>query len=703
MTLAPGAQIIGGDKGKAHVKPAGYLGTDLFQAYREACKRAGATYDSERRVSLVPLARLPILKSALEANGLTPYMDPSLGFTLDKQQSEQKDLLADARGRLDELKARLAVDGRGIFPYQEVGAQYLSCRDRALLTDDPGLGKTLQAIMALGNSMRCVWICPRTLKLNVRKEVKIWRDGIKVTILSGLKSFRWPEDGEIVVLNYDILPGELEKDARKKWRYQRGTIPAVTPGAPLYLVADECHVINHSTAQRTIRFRALTKIVRAAGGFTWGMTGTELLGKPPELWNLYEAFDLAKDAFGDYPNFLRLMNAEKQSVSKTRKAIVWGEAQPEVVKRIRAVSLKRMKKDVLKDLPPKRYSSIPVEIDAQTKLLCDRVIEFLNKRGINIEEVTQTVFMTQFGGVGFELISKAMTALASAKMSPAVEFIEQYEEAGTPLVVFSAHRAPIDFLADRPGWAVITGSTPVHEHDIHIPWNCSCRQAIVDRFQRGELKGVAGTIQAMGVGVTLTRAADVLRIDRDWTPAINTQADDRVHRIGQTESVLITDLIADHALDKRLSVILLEKSELIESTTEAAAIQDGEEVQLLPNSEPIDMGEILLKSDIDSVAHDDQVWRTMPGGGKVQLPADGLSRRANQSALEGWASAGLEALSGLDLDHARQLNGVGFSKFDGEFGHKLATRCKAEGLTDREWEVAIRLCRKYRRQLPAEP
>ena len=89
------------------------------------------------------------------------------------------------------------------------------------------------------------------------------------------------------------------------------------------------------------------------------------------------------------------------------------------------------------------------------------------------------------------------------------------------------------------------------------------REESVRQFQAGELKGIACTIKAGGVGITLTRSHQVVFVDMDWTPANNLQAEDRACRIGQTKGVVISKLVADHTLDKKLTWILIEKMKLI--------------------------------------------------------------------------------------------------------------------------------------------
>jgi len=164
--------------------------------------------------------------------------------------------------------------------------------------------------------------------------------------------------------------------------------------------------------------------------------------------------------------------------------------------------------------------------------------------------------------------------LAKAKIPAMLNLVEEFEEQEEPLLVFSAHRAPIDTLAQREGWATITGDVSADE-----------RQVIAKDFQDGKYKGLAMTIDAGGVALTLTRASQVLFVDRTFTPGLNEQAEDRVFRIGQTRGVIISTLVGDHYLDRRLASILCEKTELIKASVEASRIGAIEQPMAAPQQE----------------------------------------------------------------------------------------------------------------------
>lgn len=139
------------------------------------------------------------------------------------------------------------------------------------------------------------------------------------------------------------------------------------------------------------------------------------------------------------------------------------------------------------------------------------------------------------------------------------------------MVVCSAHRAPIEALEGRDGWATIMGDTSPEE-----------RAEIVARFQAGELRGVGLTIRAGGVGLTLTKASHMIFVDLDWTPALNAQCEDRICRIGQqAQGLTYKILVSDHPLDLHVARLIVNKMGLIDAAVERVleAPREDEPVQ----------------------------------------------------------------------------------------------------------------------------
>jgi len=418
------------------------------------------------------------------------------------------------------------------------------------------------------------------------------------------------------------------------------------------------------------------------------------------LWQVLRAAGLEGRAFGSWYEFVRLFQG-----SKGRFGYDWGKPSEEVPDRLRRVMLHRRREEVLPDLPTKTRRDILVNsLDRATLAACDHVLSLLKERGHNLDEMMDA---TKAAGVIFEEMSRVRAMLAAAKIPTLIELVEDYEENEEPLVVFSAHTAPIEALGKREGWATITGATSSDE-----------RGRVVEKFQSGELRGIAGTLGAMGTGVTLTHAHHVLMVDLAWTPALNSQAEDRCCRIGQDRGVIISRMIVKHPLDERVAQLLTIKQEIIEASVEASSVQ-ADYVGSSPAEELVRAVEDAEKALVDvqeqkRVADETAVQRRQQEleltKARLGNSHDGRelsingNRRSAANELEAWAARGLVQVAEFDSDHARERNAVGFNKLDNEFGHSLADQIRDRGvLTDKQWAAAVKLARKYRRQIGAEP
>lgn len=641
-----------------------YLG-DRFGAYREACARAGARYVPAGKHNRAPVDAAAQVLLELRRADLEVEVDDAVAGRLRERAAEAKDLLDQGRDRLAAIDAALAGTGRSPFPFQRTGVEWLAPRAKALLADEMGLGKTVQALVALPAGAAAIAIVPAVVRRNWSTECRRWRSDLEPVEIASRAQFRWPMAGELVIATYGCLP-----------RVKDGVVEL--PGVPevgTTIVCDEAHALKSSKAQRTVAFRELAKAALAHSGRVWLVTGTPLLNKPPELWNVLQAADLATDAFGSWSEFCRVFNGRKG-----RFGYDWGRATDEVPDRLRRVMLSRRREEVMPELPTKTRQDLTVDgLSRETIAACDEAMAALG-----LEDASDVPTIRP-GVPGFDQLSRARALLATAKIKAMLEVVAEHEEAGEPLVVGCCHRAPIDVLGQREGWATITGDTPADE-----------RGRIVDAFQAGELKGIAGTTKAMGVGVTLTRAHRLLQVDLDWTPAMNSQLEDRVCRIGQTRGVVILRLVATHALDERVVELLTAKQEILEASVEAAAVESS-----YVGSSPAE--ELARAAELAAEA----ASRPAPAPAQVAAPAStsrngngSQGRRGPTTPAEEHAARALVQLAALDPDRAAEPNGAGFNRLDGNFGHSLAEQVARSGqLSEKQWNCAVRLVRKYRRQV----
>jgi hypothetical protein len=413
-------------------------------------------------------------------------------------------------------------------------------------------GKSIQTLAAIPENAPVLVVGPSVAKGVWLAETAKWRPELKASSLSGRQSFRWPLPGELITTNFDILPPTIEVPlGTGKSEHVFDSRTYGLPPEGCVFVVDEAQKVKGSRSQRSIRTRAISRAVREASGRAWLLSGTPLENDPPEIWNILKVADLEREAFESWKKFYELFGGYKDNYGGTH----WSpNPDPSVPERLKRVMLRRTKEQVLPDLPAKTVRILEVEVGDKALLELDKIAYQLNGWG-DIKDPYILLELTRRERVVFDTVARLRSILAMAKVPAMEELILEYESAREPLIVMSAHLEPLKALKRREGWGVIDGSTKAEE-----------RVAIQDRFQAGELKGVACSIRAAGTALTLTRAAHVLFVDESWTPSENEQAEDRACRIGQTRGVVVTRMFADHELDRHVLRVLGRKERLIERT-----------------------------------------------------------------------------------------------------------------------------------------
>ena len=659
------------DASACRIQPEAWLG-DRFDAFRQAI--AGAIYDRKRRVNVATIDKVhPILVRLREA-GFTTTMDPELRRSLQRWTAEQWTDLKSAQERIARIDEEIfAHKGKRLFPYQKTGAQWLALRYGALLADEQGTGKTLQAIVSLPANAPVLVCGPSAAKSVWIGETRAWRPHLRATMLAGRGSFRWPAQGEMLVTNYAILPqihdtkgeagracegflppkrctgckeeilfdGEGVATKRKTGHLKTcsGFLPPencpgchpmlrdVLPGT--VLVWDEAHALKNGSSQRARQAQALSDAARAKNGRVWVMTGTPMENEPKDLWYVLKIAGIHTEAFGSWKAFVELFKGKAVDYGYT-----WGVPDEEVAERIKRVAMRRLKSEVLPDMPEKMWQEAIVEIDKKTLRACDALLDDLG----GVEKLEAIVNQS----IKFETMSRIRAALATAKIPALLELVEELEKAQEPFVVFSMHREPIDYLGEREGWATITGDDSTDK-----------RQKTIEKFQAGDLLGLACTIQSSGTAITLTRANRAVFVDLSFKPSENEQAEDRIHRIGQKRGVIYTILKANHPLDARVTEILMTKREIIAASVDAASVTEDA---------PIQEG-----------SFEEQIKKI-----QIEIAEGRAVRRMAESDGE---KASLEKLHTLTFT----------SKSDERLALKLAEEGNVIGLSEAQWALAARV------------
>lgn len=530
------------DGARVKLSPASYLGKGLFELYRAAA--SPAVYTPALKCQIATIDQFIEVETGLEFAGFLVERTDALQEALDGLEEERALEAAALDVRMLKIDAGLAERGLSLYPYQREGAKFLALRQNALLADDMGCGKTIQVLAALPDEPRVLVVCPAVVRSVWLQEVARFRPDLRMRTIQERKQAdaMLPEPGEVVAISYDLLP-ESAVDL-----------------TGIVLVADEAHALKGNKSLRTKRFRRLSDTASRV----WILTATPLANRPEELFSVLQAGRLHLEAFGSYEKFLSLYGAKKG-----RFGMIWPEADkvasPEVRERLDRVMLRRTKAEVLPQLPEKRFRVITVDLASALSRACDDALAELEDMGESLMDSDLEERLP------FELLAGLRRKLSIAKFPVLEDLVAEYEAQNEPPVVFSVHRFAIDKLSLREGWRKVTGDESDEE-----------RAEAVRLYQAGGLKGIALTIKAGGVGLTLTRGAHALYLDQSFVPAENDQSQDRILRLGQTRGVLITRLVANHPIDLRVDEILLKKSRIIEATLRRRGVASFEDLADLP-------------------------------------------------------------------------------------------------------------------------
>jgi len=208
-----------------------------------------------------------------------------LAKRIDMEVSEELVKKAEA-GTVDSREAMKRAsskgsDGRELFPFQRVGVKFLSEKRGALLADDMGLGKSCQAIMSIPDGLGAIVVCPASVKYNWRNEFNIWRPSFDVKVAKGRAGFSLPEEDQVVIVNYDILPAWL-KPTKETGRFNKKGDPILVADltdeqrsilSDTVVIYDEAHLVKNYKAQRSQKVTQLSRAARVV----WGLTGTPWL------------------------------------------------------------------------------------------------------------------------------------------------------------------------------------------------------------------------------------------------------------------------------------------------------------------------------------------------------------------------------------------------------------------------------------------
>lgn len=425
--------------------------------------------------------------------------------------------------------------------YQKKGVDFFLRNDgRALLADDMGSGKTLQAIgfLVAKNIKRTLVICPATAKYIWQEEVAKWSN-LSALVIDGdfgkqpvMEAAVAVNKHSILIVNYELLKKYLS------------LLSSVIFDC---LIVDESQLIKSNRAQRT----KFAKIIAENIPHVLLLSGTPIMSRPAELYNSLYLID--KKAWPNWYQFtLRYCNGHR-----TRFGWDYSGASnlEELREKIKPYFLRRTKAEILKELPPKNFIDVPLELtEAEMNAYLKAEKDFVrylidykkagedvrNKKALQLVKLNELRQLTSRG-----------------KTEGLKELIDNVLEGNEKILVFSVYNEPLERLhADYLQQSVLlTGKTQTTE-----------RPNLIKQFQTDPaIKIFLGGTKAAGTAITLTAASSVFFLDYSWTPADMEQAQDRAHRIGQeAENLNIYQLYARNTIDDYMIKLLQKKRRVID-------------------------------------------------------------------------------------------------------------------------------------------
>lgn len=436
------------------------------------------------------------------------------------------------------------VEQAGLYPHQADGVSFLISKKRAVLADDMGLGKTRQAIVAAEVVVPdgpVLVVCPASLKLNWRREIKAVYPNIAVEVVGFDKasdhSPRW------IIINYDLLARYSERLNGINWSC---------------IILDEAHFIKNASKRTTHCLKLLgvqdaAKAPLVGPDYVFLLTGTPMTNRPKDLFNLLRCVG--------HPSSRSFLSFAKRYCDAYRNDWGWVTSGAsnlgELNLLMKEIMLRRMKDEVL-DLPPKIRSWVPVDI-SDSKSTLNAIRSFLNWYvDTDPAKPNDTEFLAR--------LTKVRTALHKAKQKAAADRIKDVVHQGDKVVLFTCFSEGIERHKKQLGnkAVTVTGSQTSEQ-----------RMQAVDAFQNNpDVRVCLCNIIAGGVGITLTAGTHVLFQDLDWVPANHAQAEDRCYRLGQISKVTVEYLYAAGTLDSYIAELLEAKINLIKAV-EAEDLPDG--------------------------------------------------------------------------------------------------------------------------------
>jgi SNF2 family DNA or RNA helicase len=482
-----------------------------------------------------------------------------------------------------------------LFPHQRAGVKFLAVARRALLADEPGLGKTAQAIRALKelqdrgeDVFPALIVCPNTLKKNWKREFERWWPGVDVEVIKGSATQRrkiFEESADVYVINWESLRshsrlsgygsialakcpecgGHDDRVSENRCEVHLRELNTIDFKA---VIADEIHRSKEPKSKQTRALWAAT----GDADIRFALTGTPIANNVLDMWSILHW--LSPDEWPSKTRWIdRMINTMMNAFGGMMVLGVKPHMEQEFYAAINPRMRRMLKQKVLPWLPEMMFERKDVEMSTKQKKAYDQMRDLMIAELEDGESVTapspltQTIRLLQFASSFAEMSvdettgeSKVTLIGPSCKVDAVMDDIKNGDFGDDSVAVCAVSRQLIDLLSaemtkEKIPHGLITGAQSEDE-----------RQQAVDDFQAGKIKWILFTAQAGGVGITLTAARRLIMLQRPWSLVDHKQALDRVHRIGSEihDSIIISDYVTEGTIEERVIQVLETKADNFE-------------------------------------------------------------------------------------------------------------------------------------------
>ena len=435
-----------------------------------------------------------------------------------------------------------------LYEFQREGTEFLLREDRALLADDMGLGKTVMTIAAVDSTIEC----GRTLCIVPNAHTKGWRTEfgkfapeLDVRIVKGTHEqreaiLRGP--GDVLIIHWEGARILHEVIGEIKWDL---------------IVCDEAHKLKNRKTQTVRNLRSRLKAVPRV----YMLTGTPVLNRPDELWSLLNI--LQPQLYRSYWRWVREYCELIVSPYGTKVGRVLPHKRDELKATLNQILLRRTKGETLKGMPPKTVQQVYVDLSLEQVDQYDEMADQMRTRLESGEEISATVIIAQL--MRLRQICIDPNIMVEHNVEPlrgpkADAVLEILDGAGDQkVVVFSQFTRAIDALVRRLDTTEHRGRYETYTGRMTVKQ----REDAVERFQEDpDCRVILVSTTAGGQAITLTAGSIAVFIDKLWTPAMQVQAQDRLHRIGQTKPVTIIEVLTENTAEDRVEALLAYKQQV---------------------------------------------------------------------------------------------------------------------------------------------